>query len=57
MGRILIMSDVEAAIRGGSVFAAGGGGWADHGPMLGAAAVNAGEPELASTCVTGIPNL
>ena len=48
MGRILTMSDVEAAIRGGSVFAAGGGGWPDHGRMLGTAAVNAGEPELAS---------
>ena len=46
MGRILKMDDVEAAIRGGSVFAAGGGGWADHGRMLGTAAVNAGEPEL-----------
>src|SRR5271165_4131734 len=48
MGRILTMDDVEAAIRGGSVFAAGGGGWADHGRMLGTAAVNAGEPELVS---------
>ena len=48
MGRILNMDDVEAAIRGGSVFAAGGGGWADHGRMLGTAAVNAGEPELVS---------
>jgi hypothetical protein len=27
MGRILIMSDVEASIRGGC---AAGGGWADH---------------------------
>ena len=39
MGRILGLQDVEAAIRGGSVFAAGGGGWADHGRMLGTAAV------------------
>ena len=46
MGRILEMDDVEAAIRGGSVFAAGGGGWADHGRMLGTAAVLAGQPEL-----------
>ena len=45
MGRILNMDDVEAAIRGGPVFAAGGGGWADHGRMLGTAAVNAGEPD------------
>jgi uncharacterized protein len=43
MGRILYMQDVEAAIRGGSVFAAGGR-WADHGRMLGTAAVNAGQP-------------
>jgi DUF917 family protein len=40
------MDDVEAAIRGGSVFAAGGGGWADHGRMLGTAAVAIGHPEL-----------
>lgn len=46
MGRILTMDHVEAAIAGGSVFAAGGGGWADHGRMLGTAAVNAGCPEL-----------
>ncbi|MCW5716367.1 MAG: DUF917 family protein [Bauldia sp.] len=48
MGRILRLPDVEAAIRGGSVYACGGGGWADHGRMLGTAAVNAGEPELVS---------
>src|SRR5690606_9253591 len=46
MGRILTEKDVEAAVRGGSVYAAGGGGWADHGRMLGLAAVNAGQPEL-----------
>jgi uncharacterized protein len=48
MRRILGLRDVEAAIRGGSVFAAGGGGWADHGRMLGTAAVTIGEPELVS---------
>jgi DUF917 family protein len=48
MGRILGMPDVEAAIRGGSVFAAGGGGWAEHGRMLGTAAVSIGRPELVS---------
>src|SRR5580658_9612015 len=48
MGRILGLRDVEAAIRGGSVFAAGGGGWADHGRMLGTAAVTIGHPELVS---------
>src|SRR6202171_2742978 len=46
MRRILVARDVEAAVKGGAVFAAGGGGWADHGRMLGTAAVNAGQPEL-----------
>src|SRR5258708_2578785 len=48
MGRILALQDVEAGIRGGSVFAAGGGGWAEHGRMLGTAAVSIGQPELVS---------
>jgi uncharacterized protein len=48
MRRILRARDVEAAVKGGAVFAAGGGGWADHGRMLGIAAVNAGEPEIVS---------
>jgi DUF917 family protein len=48
MGRILVEKDIEAAIKGGAVFACGGGGWADHGRMLGTAAVNAGQPELVS---------
>jgi DUF917 family protein len=48
MRRILGAQDVEAAVKGGSIFAAGGGGWADHGRMLGTAAVNAGRPELVS---------
>src|SRR5450631_2357033 len=46
MRRFLTIDDVEAAIAGGSIFAAGGGGWAEHGRMLGTAAVNAGRPEL-----------
>src|SRR6478736_3320552 len=46
MGRILVEKDVEAAVKGGSVYAAGGGGWADHGRMLGLAAVSVGKPEL-----------
>ena len=46
MGRILTEKDVEPAVRGGSVYAAGGGGWADHGRMLGYAAVSIGRPEL-----------
>jgi uncharacterized protein len=48
MGRVLGMRDVEAAIRGGSVFAAGGGGWVEHGRMLGTAAVLSGQPQLVS---------
>ena len=48
MGRILTERDVEAAVRGGSIYAAGGGGWADHGRMLGRAAVSIGRPELVS---------
>jgi DUF917 family protein len=46
MRRFLGPRDVERAVKGGSVFAAGGGGWADHGRMLGTAAVNTGKPEL-----------
>ena len=48
MGRYLGPRDLEAALRGGSVFACGGGGFLDHGRMLGTAAVNAGRPELVS---------
>jgi len=48
MGRLLTARDVDAALRGGAVFAAGGGGWTEHGRMLGTAAVNAGTPELVS---------
>lgn len=46
MKRILTAQDVLAASRGGSIFAAGGGGWVDHGLMLGNAAVAVGRPEL-----------
>jgi uncharacterized protein len=46
VGRILKERDVDAAVKGGSVYAAGGGGWADHGRMLGNAAVSIGKPEL-----------
>lgn len=48
MKRILTEADIEPAVRGGSVYAAGGGGWADHGRMLGRAAVGVGKPELVS---------
>jgi DUF917 family protein len=46
VGRILTEKDVEPAVKGGSVYAAGGGGWADHGRMLGYAATSIGRPEL-----------
>jgi DUF917 family protein len=48
MGRILNLKDVEAAVKGGSVFACGGGGWAAHGRELGTLAVTIGRPELVS---------
>jgi DUF917 family protein len=48
MKRILVARDVEAAVKGGAVFAAGGGGFVEHGRTLGTAAVNAGAPELVS---------
>lgn len=48
MGRILNLQDVEAAVKGGSVFACGGGGWAAHGRELGTLAVTIGRPELVS---------
>jgi len=46
--RVLKKDDVETAVLGGSIFACGGGGWADHGRMLGAEAIAAGNPELVS---------
>ena len=48
MRRVLTENDVEPAVRGGSVYASGGGGWTDHGRKLGYAAVKAGAPELVS---------
>lgn len=48
MGRIITQDDVEAALRGGSILAAGGGGWVEHGRMLGTTAVSVGRPELVS---------
>jgi DUF917 family protein len=48
MGRVLTLEDVEAAVKGGSVFACGGGGWAEHGRELGTLAVTIGRPELVS---------
>lgn len=46
MGRILTLQDVEFAVRGGAVFACGGGGWVAHGRELGTLAVTIGRPEL-----------
>jgi DUF917 family protein len=46
MGRYLGPADVDVALKGGAVFACGGGGFLEHGRTLGLAAVNAGRPEL-----------
>lgn len=46
MRRVLTDKDVEAAVRGGAVYAAGAGGWAEHGRRLGRAAVDVGAPVL-----------
>lgn len=46
--RDLSWSDVQAAVRGGSVYASGGGGWVDHGLDIGRTAVELGTPRLAS---------
>ncbi|WP_028563210.1 DUF917 domain-containing protein [Paenibacillus pinihumi] len=46
--RELTKEDVLAAVKGGSVFAAGGGGWVDHGLEIGTAAVTVGRPKLVS---------
>lgn len=46
--RQLSMKDVEAAVKGGSVFASGGGGWVDHGMEIGTAAIAVGRPKLVS---------
>lgn len=48
MKRMLTSADVEYAVKGGSVFACGGGGWPEHGRELGMAAVSIGRPELVS---------
>lgn len=54
MGRVLTLKDVEAAVLGGSVFACGGGGWAEHGRQLGTMAVTIGRPELVT--MDEVPN-
>lgn len=39
---------VEAAVAGGSVLAAGGGGWVNHGYLVGRTAIGYGAPRLAA---------
>lgn len=46
--RELTLDDVKAAVRGGSVFASGGGGWVPHGLEIGETAVRIGKPRLVS---------
>ncbi len=46
--RDLDLAAVHAAVAGGSVLAAGGGGWVDHGMLVGTTAVQYGTPRLAS---------
>ena len=46
--RDLDLHAVHAAVAGGSVLAAGGGGWVDHGLLVGSTAVQSGTPRLAS---------
>ena len=46
--RELDLRAVHAAVAGGSVLAAGGGGWVDHGLLVGSTAVQYGTPRLAT---------
>ncbi len=46
--RDLDLHAVHAAVTGGSILAAGGGGWVDHGMLVGTTAVQYGTPRLAS---------
>lgn len=46
--RELDLHAVHAAVTGGSVLAAGGGGWVDHGMLVGTTAVQYGTPRLVS---------
>jgi uncharacterized protein len=46
--RDLDLHAVHAAVAGGSVLAAGGGGWVEHGLLVGRTAVQYGTPRLAS---------
>jgi uncharacterized protein len=46
--RELDLRAVHAAVAGGSVLAAGGGGWVEHGLLVGSTAVQYGTPRLAA---------
>lgn len=46
--RDLDLAAVHAAVAGGSVLAAGGGGWVHHGRLVGSTAVQYGTPRLAT---------
>jgi uncharacterized protein len=46
--RDLDLRAVHAAVAGGSVLAAGGGGWVDHGLLVGTTAIQYGTPRLAT---------
>jgi DUF917 family protein len=46
--RDLDLHAMHAAVAGGSVLAAGGGGWVDHGLVVGSTAVQYGTPRLAA---------
>ncbi len=46
--RELDLHAVHTAVTGGSVLAAGGGGWVDHGMLVGTTAVQYGTPRLVS---------
>jgi DUF917 family protein len=46
--RDLDLAAVHAAVAGGSILAAGGGGWVDHGMLVGTTAVQYGVPRLAA---------
>ena len=48
MRRELLPEDVDFAVKGGSVYGCGGGGFADHGRTLGNLATSIGRPELVS---------
>ena len=48
MRRELLPQDVDFAVKGGSVYGCGGGGFADHGRTLGNLATSIGRPELVS---------